>query len=139
MTNVTTVLLCMWKLTHRCFRLDSLSSLSKVYLNLGQTSKMERLEKKIDYLRCYFFNQNFHKQSVTLNSMDYDFDQVNMNTKEMLTVLYLKLGTWTRYNHQKKSRYLQIVIMKVRVFQNVNIEKLVENDGFFYPVIQKYG
>lgn len=71
--------------------------------------------------------------------MDYDFDQVNMNTKEMLTVLYLKLGTWTRYNHQKKSRYLQIVIMKVRVFQNVNIEKLVENDGFFYPVIQKYG
>ena len=106
---------------------------------------MERLEKKIDYfrksfhLRCYFFNQNFHKQPVTLNSMDYDFDQVNMNTKEMLAVLYLILGTWTRYNHQKKSRYVQIVIMKVRVFQNVNIEKLVENDGFFYPVIQKYG
>ena len=46
--------------------------------------------------------------------MDYDFDQVNMNTKEMLTVLYLILGTWTRYNHQKKSRYVQIVIMKVK-------------------------
>ena len=81
---------------------------------------MERLEKKIDYfrksfhLRCYFFHQNFHKQPVTLNSMDYDFDQVNMNTKEMLTVLYLILGTWTRYNHQKKSRYVQIVIMKVK-------------------------